>query len=213
MPGFPSSVVPMDIPSVASVDPSFTLPANTTISQVPLGSSSASSLRDSIPWGHSHQGFGEDYHSPNSLPGGLGFDRNLAIPPGLGVDAPTMNVIPGHYGADYRDGSVQRPVSQRQKSEQSTRQTVRQGGPYQRCPCWVDGCHKEFATKSEMMRHAKSMHEPPGIGCKGCDYKCSRIDAFKQHCKKDHSNELAANLQVDIRTPEQSRRSSSYMGR
>ena len=31
MSGFPSSVMSIDIPSVASVDPSFTLPANTAI--------------------------------------------------------------------------------------------------------------------------------------------------------------------------------------
>ena len=91
MSGFPSSVMTIDIPSVASVDLSFTSPANTAITRVlpdsSFSSSSASSWGDSIPWGHWHwypripttvgqgyystvvgQGYREDHHSPNSLP-------------------------------------------------------------------------------------------------------------------------------------------------
>jgi len=212
-PGFPSSVMATDIPSVASVDPSSTSPANTAIVQVPLSSSFPSSWGDSIPPGDCDwygsmvvgQGSKEDHHSPSSLPGGLGFDGNLAIPPGLGIGAPTakaMDVRPGHYGANYRDGSIQRPLSKRQKSERSTGQPVGKGGPHQRFTCMFDGCGKDFSGEWEKKRHVRALHGLPTIGCRECNYKHSRMDQFIEHCRKRHPGKSIEGLKVDLPTPE-----------
>ena len=227
MPGFPSSVIPIDIPSVASVDPSFTSPANTAITQVPLCSSSpssflASSWGDSMSCGDWHlypgipgtvgqgcystvvgQGSIDDYHSSGSPPGGLGFDGNLAIPPGPGVNAPTagaMDTRPGHYDATYWDGSAQRPVSKRQKNERPASQPVGQGGPDRRFTCTVDNCGKDFSGEWEKARHIKSIHGPPTIGCRECNYKQSRKDLFSEHCRKRHPGESIDGLMVDLVT-------------
>jgi len=230
MPGFPSSVISIDIPSVASVDPSFTSPANAAITRVPPGSSSspsslASSWGDSIHWEHWHsyseipstvgqgcystvvgQGSRDDYHGSGSSPGGLGFDGNLAVPPGLGVNVPTaeaMDIRPGHYGANYWGGLAQRPMSKRQKSERSAGQPVGQGGPDRRFTCTVDNCGKDFSGEWEKMRHMKSIHGPPTIGCRGCNYKQSRKDLFSEHCRKRHPGESVDGLMVDlVTTPE-----------
>ena len=228
MPGFPSSVMAIDIPSVTSVDPSFTSPANTTITQVPLGSSSsssslASSWGESIPGGHWDsylgipstvgqgcystvvgQGSREDYHTSSSPPCGLSFDGNLAILPGLGVvNAPTAEAVdirPGHYGTNYWDGSAQRLVSKRQKSERSAGQPVGQGGPDRRFTCTFDNCGKDFSGEWEKMRHIKSIHGPPTIGCRDCHYKQSRKDLFSEHCRKRHPGESIDELLVHLAT-------------
>jgi len=229
MPGFPSSVIPIDIP-VASMDPSFTSSANAAITQVPLGSSSSpssleSSRGDSMSWGNWHlfpgipstvgqgcystvvdQGSMDDYHSSGSPPGGLGFDGNLATPPGLGVNVPTaegMDTRPGLYGAPYWDSSAQRPVSKRQKSERTAGQPVGQGGPDRRFTCTFDNCGKDFSGEWEKMRHIRSIHGPPTIGCRGCSYKQSRKDLFSEHCRKRHPGESIDGLMIDlVTTPE-----------
>ena len=225
MPGFPSSVIPIDIP-----DPSFTSSANAAITQVPLGSSSSSSSsesswRDSMLLGNWHlfpgipstvgqgcystvvgQGSMDDYHSSGTPPGGLGFDGNLATPPGLGVNVPTaegMDTRPELYGATDWDGSAQRPVSKRQKSERTAGQPVGQGGPDRRFTCTFDKCGKDFSGEWEKMRHIKSIHGPPTIGCRRCSYKQSRKDLFSEHCRKRHAGESIDGLMVDlVMTPE-----------
>ena len=227
MSGFPSPVVPIDIPSVQSVDASFT---SLAIMRVPLGSSSsslslASSLGDSMSCGNWHlypgipgtvgqgcystvmgQGSIDDYHSSGSPPGGLSFDGNLAIPPGLGVNASTagaMDTRPGHYGTTYWDGSAQRPVSKRQKNERPASQPVGQGAPDRRFTCTVDNCGKDFSGEWEKARHIKSIHGPPTIGCRECNYKQSRKDLFSEHCRKRHPGESIDGLMVDlVTTPE-----------
>ena len=51
-------------------------------------------------------------------------------------------------------------------------------------------CGQECSGRSEMVRHFYSLHLPPTIGCRICkDYKQSRMDSFKSHCKKRHSSE------------------------
>ena len=51
-------------------------------------------------------------------------------------------------------------------------------------------CRQECSGRSEMVRHFYSLHLPPTIGCRICkDYKQSRMDSFKSHCKKRHSSE------------------------
>lgn len=212
---------------MASVDPSFTSPANTAITQAPRGSSSspstsASSWGDSICWGNwppypgipstvgqgcystvVGQGSRDDYHSSGSSPGGLGFDGNLATPPGLGVNAPTagaMDVRPGQYGTNHWDGLVQRPVSRRQKNERSAGQPAGQGGSDRRFTCTVDNCGKDFSGEWEKLRHIRSIHGPPTIGCRECNYKQSRKDLFSEHCKKRHPGESVDGLMIDLLT-------------
>ena len=47
-------------------------------------------------------------------------------------------------------------------------------------------CGQVFYGKLERDRHFKSRHLPPTIACRICDYKQSRKDLFKRHCKKKH---------------------------
>lgn len=148
------------------------------------------------------QGSRDDYQSSPSPPSGLGFDGNSAIPPGLGVNVPTaeaVDVRPGHYGANYLDGSAQR-MSKRQKSERSAGQPVGQGGPDRRFTCTFDNCGKDFSGEWEKMRHIKSIHGPPTIGCRECPYKQSRKDLFSEHCRKRHPGESVEGLMVDLAT-------------
>jgi len=136
-----------------------------------------------------------------------GFDENLAIPPGLAIDAPTaeaMDVRPGHYGANFLGGSAQRLVSKRQRSERPTGGPVVQGGPNRKFTCTVDGCGKDFSGEWEKQRHVKSIHTPPTIGCQRCNYKQWRKDLFSEHCKKRHPGESIEELMVDLATPEYS---------
>ena len=58
-------------------------------------------------------------------------------------------------------------------------------------------CGQEFYGKLEMVRHFKSRHRPPTIGCRICDYKQSRKDLFKLHCKK-HPTESIESLMVPL---------------
>ncbi|KAI0261751.1 hypothetical protein BC834DRAFT_845412 [Gloeopeniophorella convolvens] len=74
-------------------------------------------------------------------------------------------------------------------------------GPDHRFVCDVEDCGKRFAGEWERTRHVKSMHCPPTIGCKRCNYKQSRNDLFSEHCKKRHPNVPVEELKVQLHTP------------
>jgi hypothetical protein len=76
--------------------------------------------------------------------------------------------------------------------EQFTHQIRGQPTCDRRFPC--EQCGKLFSGKWEMDRHVKSIHSPPTIGCRACNYKQSRKDLFNEHCKKRHPRESREDL-------------------
>ncbi|KAI0294286.1 hypothetical protein B0F90DRAFT_1670536 [Multifurca ochricompacta] len=74
--------------------------------------------------------------------------------------------------------------------------------PYdRRFTCTFPNCGKRFSGEWEKSRHVKSMHCPPTIGCRKCNYKQSRKDLFSEHCKKRHPGESIEDLRVRLDTP------------
>jgi Zinc finger, C2H2 type len=59
-------------------------------------------------------------------------------------------------------------------------------------------CGKCFSGQSERNRHIRSKHRPPTLGCRKCDYRQSRKDLFREHCKKRHPGELIEDLLVRL---------------
>jgi hypothetical protein len=64
--------------------------------------------------------------------------------------------------------------------------------------CPVADCGKCFSGQSEKNRHIRSKHRPPTMGCRKCNYKQSRRDLFREHCKKRHPGESADDLLVRL---------------
>jgi hypothetical protein len=106
-----------------------------------------------------------------------------------------MDVSPGQYGAIQSGSLVQR---QRQKNERAADQIGVQGTYDRRFTCTVDNCGKSFSGEWEKTRHFKSLHCPPTIGCRDCNYKQSRKDLFSEHCKKRHPGASMDELMVQL---------------
>jgi hypothetical protein len=94
-----------------------------------------------------------------------------------------------------------RPVHKRHKCELSAHRIGGQVTGDRRFICTVDGCRKHFSGKWEMDRHIRSVHLPPTIGCRSCNYKQSRKDLFSEHCKKRHPAEQIEDLMLPLDTP------------
>jgi hypothetical protein len=102
------------------------------------------------------------------------------------------NVRQGHYSAIPTGCLVDRPVLKKQK-------TADQMGTYdRRVTCTVKNCGKSFSGEWEKLRHIKSLHHPPTIGCRYCNYKQSRKDLFSEHCRKRHPGESVEELMVQL---------------
>lgn len=140
-----------------------------------------------------------NYHSFGSPPDGLGtFCGSLTTSPGPDIRSITteaMDVSPGQYGAIQSGSLAQR---QRQKNERAADQIGVQGTYDRRFTCTVDNCGKSFSGEWEKTRHFKSLHCPPTIGCRDCNYKQSRKDLFSEHCKKRHPGASMDELMVQL---------------
>jgi hypothetical protein len=140
-----------------------------------------------------------NYHGSGSPPDGLGtFSSSPATSPGLDardITSEAMDVSPGQYSAIHSGSLVQR---QRQKYERNDDQIGVQGTYDRRFTCTFDNCGKSFSGEWEKTRHIKSLHYPPSIGCRDCNYKQSRKDLFSEHCKKRHPGESIEELMVHL---------------
>jgi hypothetical protein len=67
-----------------------------------------------------------------------------------------------------------------------------------RYTCPVADCGKRFSGQSERNRHVRSKHRPPTMGCRKCNYKQSRRDLFREHCRKRHLGESIEDLLVQL---------------
>jgi len=238
MPSLGYHAMPIDIPSTALVDPSFTPPTTTALTQnlpgspSPSSSSShsyssspsslASSWGDSTPWTlwskvHSGvpnaMGLGSYYpnvrdqefsnnHSSGYPPNGFGtFSGSLATSPSVNAKAPTteaLDVRHGQYNAIHSGSFVHRPVLRRHRFEQTGDQIGEPKICDRRFTCTIDNCGKSFSGEWEKARHIKSIHGPPTIGCRVCNYKQSRKDLFSEHCRKRHPGESIEELMVQL---------------
>jgi len=116
--------------------------------------------------------------------------------------ADAVDAKPETYGLGPHSSNLPtRPVHKRHKCEHSAPQIGGQVTCDRRFICTVEGCRKHFSGKWEMDRHIKSVHRPPTIGCRGCNYKQSRKDLFSEHCKKRHPDEPVEDLMLPLDTP------------
>jgi len=225
MPPYGYSMTCIDRHPVTLLDAPFTSPATTPlIPDQPGFPASFSSLMSS--WGHQtlwtrspkmHSGIpGEmgqgayytamhGFHNSPPLPGGPStFGGSFVTTPGLRRHAPTtqdMDVKPGQYNTAQLDNSAHFPVLKRRKCEQTADQLGGEGMYDRRFTCTVENCGKDFSGEWEKTRHFKSVHCPPTIGCRGCNYKQSRKDLFTEHCKKRHPGKSIEDLMVRLVTP------------
>jgi hypothetical protein len=143
-----------------------------------------------------------NYPGSGSPPDGLDtFGGNLATSPDLDVRAPTtetMDVKSEQYSAIHSGSLIHRPVLKRQNYERTTDQIGAQGTYDRRFTCTINNCGKSFSGEWEKTRHIKSLHCPPSIGCRDCNYKQSRKDLFSEHCKKRHPGISIEELMVHL---------------
>jgi hypothetical protein len=95
---------------------------------------------------------------------------------------------------------VHLPVHHRHKCGHSAQRIGDQETHDHRCrySCPITDCGKCFSGQSERNRHIRSKHRPPTLGCRKCDYRQSRKDLFREHCKKRHPGELIEDLLVRL---------------
>jgi hypothetical protein len=117
----------------------------------------------------------------------------------LGIDVPAD--VMGTRRAAY----TERPLQLYLLNLQVTRRPVHQGhqcteihNRTRSYTCPVADCGKHFSGQSERNRHVRSRHRPPTMGCRKCNYKQSRGDLFRAHCKKRHPGESVEDLLVRI---------------
>lgn len=220
MPPFSHSVTPINInPEVTLVDSPFLSSTTTATHGLPGYSSSSSSLSSTrcgptpfIWWSKVHSSVSNEagqvpfystvlHQQPSgSPPGELGdFGGGLATSPDL--DGPITDVMdfkPGQYGATHFSSWAHRPILKRQRYERSADQIGGQGICDRRFVCNFANCGKDFSGEWEKRRHIQSIHCPPTIGCRECNYKQSRKDLFSEHCKKRHPGEAIEDLMVHL---------------
>ncbi|KAI9453735.1 hypothetical protein F5148DRAFT_458596 [Russula earlei] len=221
---FGYSMTPTEMCPEASFDSSFTRPTTTAITQ--NFSSTDSTWAHPTPWASSPKTFSGNpnemgqvsYYSTvldqrsihgfqrsTSPPNGLStFGDSLDTPPSLGGNADTtevMDVKPGEHNAIHLGSLPHLPMAKRRKHEGSADQIGGQRTIDRRFACTIDDCGKDFSGEWEKMRHIRSIHCPPTIGCRACNYKQSRKDLFSEHCKKRHRGESVDELMVQLVTP------------
>ena len=141
-------------------------------------------------------------HNFGYPPDGLNtFSGSLATSPGVNVQAPTteaMDVRQGQYNVIHSGSLIHRPQLRRHRHEQTGDQI---GDPRiydRRFTCPFNNCGKSFSGEWEKARHIKSIHTPPTIGCRVCNYKQDRKDLFSEHCRKRHPGESIEELMVQL---------------
>jgi hypothetical protein len=113
--------------------------------------------------------------------------------PGADVLAEAVNAEPDTYGPMLHSSILGAYSTHKiDNGEQSAHPIGVQPTCDRRFPC--EQCGKNFSGKWEMDRHVKSIHGPPTIGCRACNYKQSRKDLFNEHCKKRHPTESREDL-------------------
>lgn len=141
-------------------------------------------------------------HSFGYLSDGLNtFSGGLATSPGVDAKASTteaMDVRQGQYNAIHSGNLVHRPVLRRHRYEQTGDQIGEPRIYDRRFTCTINKCGKSFSGEWEKARHIKSIHGPPTIGCRVCNYKQSRKDLFSEHCRKRHPGESIEELMVQL---------------
>ncbi len=184
LPSLGYHAMPIDFPSTALVDPSFTPPITTALTQNLPGHSSPSSSHpyslspvsswgDSTPftmWSKVHSGvpnvMGHKPYYPNTR------DREFTDNHSFGYPPNGLNTFSDQIG--------EQKIYDR------------------RFTCTFNNCGKSFSGEWEKARHIKAMHSPPTIGCRGCNYKQSRKDLFNEHCRKRHPGESIEELMVRL---------------
>lgn len=196
------AVTPADIGPVASVsvEPSFIPLAPEVgptrgILDVPFNSSPVASSRSNLafqPWWpeqHStHSLSAEVSRSYTEIPSTEPWEYDYTL-----ADAVDAKLF-GH-GAFQLGDLERRSIHRKHRSDSSA---YRIEGQDTRFMCTVENCGKNFSGEWEKTRHIKSMHFPPTIGCRKCNYKQSRKDLFSEHCKKRHPGESIEGLRVQL---------------
>jgi Zinc finger, C2H2 type len=93
---------------------------------------------------------------------------------------------------------IHRPVHHGHKCGHSAQRIGVQETCDRICRYSCPDCGKCFSGQSERNRHIRSKHRPPTLGCRKCDYRQSRKDLFREHCKKRHPGELIEDLLVRL---------------
>jgi len=191
---------PVDVGPAASVKPSFIPLAPEVGTQgvlgLPFNSSPVPSFRRDSAfqqwWPEQHpahpltpevsQGYSE-------IPAQEPWERDYPL-------AEAVEVKP-HYGhSAFHFGELERrSIHKKHRYDPSA---CRIEGQETRFMCTVENCGKNFSGEWEKTRHIKSMHFPPTIGCRKCNYKQSRKDLFSEHCKKRHPGESIEGLRVQL---------------
>ncbi|KAF8264649.1 hypothetical protein EI94DRAFT_441077 [Lactarius quietus] len=193
------AVPPVDIGPAVSLEPSFIPLAPEVgthgILDIPFDSSPVPSFQGDS----SFQQWLPEQHSAHSLSPEIlqGYSEIAAKEPweydftlAEGVEA-----NPYGHGA-YHFGELEpRSIQRKHRYEASA---YRIEGQDTRFMCTVENCGKNFSGEWEKTRHIKSMHCPPTIGCRKCNYKQSRKDLFSEHCKKRHPGESIEELRVQL---------------
>ena len=121
----------------------------------------------------------------------------LDVPADPKLVEPAKTPPSGHSGEFH---AVPRPVYQGHKCRHSAQRLGDQEthGHICRYTCPAANCRKCFAGYSERNRHIRSRHRPPTLGCRKCDYRQSRKDVFREHCKKRHPGEVIEDLLIRL---------------
>lgn len=196
------AVAPADVGPAASVKPSF----------IPLapevGTQGVDFLFDSPPvvpfqsdlacqqsWHEQHSAYPftpEASHGYPSIPTQEPWEHGYPV-------AEAVEAKPYGYGTFHLGESERRSILKKHRYEASA---YRIEGQETRFVCTVESCGKNFSGEWEKTRHIKSMHRPPTIGCRKCNYKQSRKDLFSEHCKKRHPGESIEDLRVQLDVPD-----------
>jgi len=115
--------------------------------------------------------------------------------------AEAMEVMPHGHSAFHFGELEHRSILKKHRYEPSAYRIEGQGQDT-RFMCTIENCGKNFSGEWEKTRHIKSMHCPPTIGCRKCNYKQSRKDLFSEHCKKRHPGESIEDLRVQLDVPD-----------
>jgi hypothetical protein len=141
-------------------------------------------------------------HNFGYPPDGLNtFSGSLATSPGVNAKAPAaeaMDVRQGQYNVIHSGSLVHRPDLRRHRYEQTGDQIGEPRIYDRRFTCTIKNCGKSFSGEWEKARHIRSLHGPPTIGCRECNYKQSRKDLFSEHCRKRHPGESIEELMVHL---------------
>ena len=199
--------------------PGYSPPSHSYPSSYSSSSSSlASSWGDPLTmWSKVHSGLpkamGHGSYYPNGLdqessnnhtfgypPNGLNtFGGSLATSPGVNAKASTTEATDvRQYNVIHSGSLVHRPDLRRHRHEQTGDQIGEPRIYDRRFTCTFNNCGKSFSGEWEKARHAKSIHGPPTIGCRVCNYKQSRKDLFTEHCRKRHPGESIEELMVQL---------------